>query len=358
MRRPALSKGFAAVNSLRPPTLADVAAHAGVSATTVSRVLNNRGYLSDAVKTRVHEAMEALDYRPNEVARALHGRSTQTVGVIVPSVALPFFGELSKAIEEALTVHGYRILLCNSMGRPQRERDYIDLLRSQRVDGLITGGHNDSLVDYERLRMPVVSIDRDLSPAITNVRSDNFAGGVLATEHLLEGGARRPLLLTSRSGPHNLREAGYLSVMKEQGLFPHVITVDFHLPDVEKDREIFAALEAVRGEHDGVFATDDLSAATALEWARQAGLRLPEEWHVVGFDGTAAVRRALPGLSTIQQPIDDLGAAAVRALLPQMEYMAAVSAAGPGTAAAKRLPTPPQGGVVELPVTLLQGRSS
>ena len=173
------------MSARREPTLADVAQVAGVSLTTVSRVLNNRGYLSQETKDRVAKAIAELNYRPNQVARALHGKSTHTIGVIVPTVALPFFGELAAEIENALADHGYRILVCNSMGRADRERDYLDLLVSHRVDGIISGGHNESLPEYHTVRMPLVTIDRLLSPTIPNITCDNEAGGRTATEHLL-----------------------------------------------------------------------------------------------------------------------------------------------------------------------------
>ena len=150
------------------PTLADVARAAGVSLTTVSRVLNNRGYLSQATKDRVAAAIKELGYRPNQLARALHGKSTRTIGVIVPTVALPFFGELAAELEDALAVHDYRILVCNSMGRADREREYLDLLVSHRVDGIVSGAHNEDLSEYGAIRMPLVAVDRDLSPAIPN----------------------------------------------------------------------------------------------------------------------------------------------------------------------------------------------
>ena len=108
--------------SSREPTLADVAELAGVSLTTVSRVLNNRGYLSEKTKKNVADAIQTLGYRPNSLARALHGKRTQTVGLIVPAVSLPFFGELAVEVENALAEAGYRILICNSMGRADRER--------------------------------------------------------------------------------------------------------------------------------------------------------------------------------------------------------------------------------------------
>ena len=120
------------VRQSREPNIADVAALAGVSPTTVSRVLNNRGYLSQATKDKVAQAMAELRYRPNEVARALLGQRTRIVGVILPTVALPFFGEVAVSVEHALAERGYRTLLCNSLGRSEIERDYLLQLEGNR----------------------------------------------------------------------------------------------------------------------------------------------------------------------------------------------------------------------------------
>lgn len=329
----------------REPTLADVAAEAGVAITTVSRVLNNRGYLSQETKAKVAAAIEKLGYRPNQVARALHGKATQTIGLIVPSVALPFFGELAVHIENALADHGYRILICNSLGNADRERSYLNLLVGNRVDGVISGAHNEHLEEYGSIRMPLVTIDRQLAAHVPNVRCDNESGGRQATALLLESGAKRPALLTSRSGLHNLRERGYRQVLKEAGVEPVVLTVDFHTPAGERQAAVNARLDSVRGEVDAVFATDDLAAAEVLEWARLRGLNVPEQLKVIGFDGTTAMRRALPGLSTVVQPLKAIAESAVEILLEQIR-----------TRADKRTnvtkPTLPS---IELPVTLVRG---
>lgn len=309
----------------REPTLADVARLAGVSLTTVSRVLNNRGYLSQRTRDAVAEAIKELGYRPNQLARALHGKSTQTVGLIVPSTALPFFGELAVGVENALAEHGYRVLICSSMGNASREKQYLDLLLSNRVDGIITGAHNENTAEYASVRMPLVSIDRDLSPSVPNVCCDNLAGGRLATQHLLDAGARHPVLLTSSSGPHNLREAGYRQVLEAAGVTPVVRTVPFHTPETLREGLVLAALDSVASQVDAVFATDDLTAATVLEWARRRGLQVPEQLKVVGFDGTTALRRALPGLTTVRQPIADLAARAVDVLVSQIVTQDATS---------------------------------
>lgn len=330
------------------PTLADVARAAGVSLTTVSRVLNNRGYLSQATKDRVAAAIKELGYRPNQLARALHGKSTRTVGVIVPTVALPFFGELAAELEDALAVHGYRILVCNSMGRADREREYLDLLVSHRVDGIVSGAHNDEdLPEYGAIRMPLVAVDRDLSPGIPNVRCANEAGGRAATGHLLERGARRPALLTSRTGVRNRREAGYRDAVGGAGVEPVVLTVDFHTPVPLRAAAVADRLDLVADRVDAVFATDDLSAAEVLEWARGRGLRVPEDFKVVGFDGTLAVRRVLPGLTTVRQPIAAIARAAVASLMDQIE----ATAAGEDPRAALER-------VVELPGELVVGRTT
>ncbi|RAX19920.1 MULTISPECIES: LacI family DNA-binding transcriptional regulator [Actinomyces] len=328
------------------PTLADVAEVAGVSLTTVSRVLNNRGYLSQATKDRVAKAIAQLNYRPNQVARALHGKSTNIIGVIVPTVALPFFGELADEIETALAEHHYRMLVCNSMGRAEREREYLDLLVSHRVDGIISGAHNDDLSEYQTVRMPLVTIDRDISPTIPNIRCANEAAAHQATRLLLDRGALRPALLTSRTGPHNRREAGYRSVLEQAGVEPLIFTVDFHTPDDERARLIDAHLDAAADQIDAVFATDDLSAAAVLDWAERHGRRVPEDFKVIGFDGTSAVRRALPGLATVRQPLTDMAHAAVEVLLAQIQAHANGEDATP-------VDSP-----IELPGELLPGKTT
>ena len=228
-----------------------------------------------------------------------------------------------------------------------REHEYLDLLVSHRVDGIVSGAHNEDLPEYGAIRMPLVAVDRDLSPAIPNVHCANEEGGRTATGHLLERGARRPALLTSRTGAHNRREAGYRDAMARAGVEPVVLTVDFHTPAPLRAAAVADRLDPVADLVDAVFATDDLSAAEVLEWARGRGLRVPEDFKVVGFDGTLAVRRALPGLTTIRQPIAAIAREAVALLVAQIE---AVAAGEDPRASLERL--------VELPGELVVGRTT
>lgn len=329
------------------PRLVDVADRAGVSVATVSRVLNDRGYLSDQTRAKVQAAIDELGYRPNLVARSLLSKRTGTVGLIVPSVALPFYGEVAVGVENALAERGFRLLLCNSYGRSDRELELLDLLVANRVDGIISGAHNDPLPHYAALSQPVVTIDRELAPHIPNVRAQNQAGGELATTELLRHGCRRPALLTSRSHERNLRERGYRRILESAGIEPVVVAADFNTPEPERTLQVHAALDAVAPLVDGVFATDDLLAARALEWARIAGISVPGDLRLIGFDGTSTMRMALPGLTTVEQPINDICVTAVALLLDQVKEREA--GAPPRTDPVE---------AIELPVRLVRGNTS
>ena len=268
------------------------------------------------------------------------------IGVVVPTVALPFFGEVVVSLEHALEQRGYRLILCNSLGRAELERDYLELLISNRVDGIISGAHNDAIAEYSDITLPVVTIDRELSPHIPNVRCDNESGGRLATELLLRRGCRHPALLTSTSGPRNLREAGYRSVLASAGIEPIVGTVNFHIPEPRRSELIARWLEQWTPTVDGVFATDDLTAGTVLGWAANAGITVPDQLRVVGFDGTDAIRRALPGLTTVRQPIALICRSAVDLLLDRIN--------GKADTSDDRHRVKP----LEFPVTLIEGRTT
>lgn len=331
----------------RDPNINDVASLAGVSPTTVSRVLNNRGYLSDRTKQKVADAMEELNYRPNEVARSLFGRRTRSIGVIVPTVAVPFFGELVVGLEHSLAMKGYRTLLCDSLGYSENERDYLKQLESNRVDGLVTGSHNAAIPEYLATRLPVVAVDRDLGPDVPNFRSDNDGGAYDATSLMLERGSRRPALLTSTAGPHNARETGYRRRLAEAGVEPLVEAVKFGLPESQRTGLIRDVLDGLPDGVDGVFATDDVTACAVVDWARSRGRSVPGDFRVVGFDGTPAVRALVPWLTTVQQPVKQIAQAAVDDLLEQIEH--------PEERAARGTPT---GGPVEFPVRLIEGETT
>ena len=148
------------------PKLTDVAKKAGVSVTTVSRVINDYGYISQKTRDKVFSAMEELNYQPNSLARSLHGKSTNLVGLIFPAITNPFFAELVEQIEQKLFSEGYKVILCNAGSDKEKEREYLKMLLANQVDGIIAGAHNLGIDEYNRVGLPIVSFDRKLSEQI------------------------------------------------------------------------------------------------------------------------------------------------------------------------------------------------
>lgn len=285
--------------------LTDVAKRAGVSATTVSRVINNYGYLSQKTIDKVHKAMEELNYQPNSLARSLQGKSTQLIGLIFPTVAHPFFGELVSKIESKLFEKGYKTILCDSANNKEKERDYLRMLAANQVDGIIAGAHNLGISEYQNMKLPIVSFDRYLADDIPIVSSDSYQGGRLATEQLYQKGSRKIAIFTGTNesaSPTNLRLEGYLSVMKEHDLKPKVYQFPPDYSPFLKTTEIRQILST--GEIDSVFCTDDLTAILVINTAQKLGLDIPKQLKVIGYDGTEFVQNYFPQLSTVLQPID------------------------------------------------------
>lgn len=323
------------------PGIKEVAKTAGVSPTTVSRVLNNRGYISKETRDKVYQAMEKIGYYPNEIARALLNNRTYLVGVIVPSITSPFHGEIVENIEICLAKEHYKMLLCNSNNKIEAEKEYIQMLRRSQVDGMIVVSHNLYAEEYMGLSMPVIAIDRFLGDGIKTVSCDNYQAGSLATRHLLERGCRRILCIRGDSRlkmPGNDRSRAYQEIMRENGLDPMVLEVPFVKTMEDKRKRIWDMLEA-HPEVDGVFAGDDLLAATVLQIARDKGIPVPEKLKIIGVDGARQTRLFLPELTTVRQPIGQIAGQAVEKLIDQVE----------GRPCEDRL---------DLPVELLQGTTA
>lgn len=313
------------------PKLTDVAKKAGVSVTTVSRVINDYGYISQKTRENVMNAMKELNYQPNSLARSLHGKSTNLVGLIFPSINNPFFAELVEMIEQKLFAQGYKVILCNAGTDKEKERDYLRMLSANQVDGIIAGAHNLGIEEYNQVGLPIVSFDRKLSDQIPIISCDNYTGGKLAVEELYAAGARHIYFLGNphQSGnPTDQRLAGYCDTLDRFGLTHHIHTVSFSESPSLKLFSIKKLLsESVA---DGIVCTDDLTAILVLQAAKELKIKIPEQLKVTGFDGTKLVQIYHPELSTIVQPIEDIASLLVNVLkeriaqpkepLKQMQY--------------------------------------
>ncbi|MGH9192183.1 MAG: LacI family DNA-binding transcriptional regulator [Acidimicrobiales bacterium] len=306
-------------------TIADVAAHAGVGAGTVSRVLNDSPRVRDATRARVLAAIELLDYRPNPLARGLSRGRCQTLGVVVPFFTHASAVERLRGVAAALDGSRYDLVLFNVESPVNRDEHFATLTRRDRADGLLIMSlppPSQSLARLADAGVPVVLLDT-FDKRVPAVVTDDVEGGRLATHHLLALGHERiafigddpdnPLGFTAGSN----REAGYRRTMAEAGVKvpsgyvrhgPHVRAIA---------RRLTEQLLARRDRPTAVFASSDVQALGVIEAARAAGLDVPGDVSVVGFDDVEVSGYA--GLTTVRQPLFESGKLAARILLDALE---------------------------------------
>lgn len=298
-------------------TIQDVADKAGVSVTTVSRVLNDRGYISEKMRKRVMDTIEELNYTPNEMARSFFKNTTKSIALIIPTTINPFFGELVFYVEKILAQHGYNVFLCNSVNDKENERKYLKLLKEKRVDGAIVGSRNTDILEYKDYDENIVSIETEIAEGIPVIQSDNYEGGKLATKELIEQGCREILCIRGDINvktPANNRFKAYIDEIEKNGLQVNIKEIPFGLDQEEKKKRIEQIFQS-EYSFDGVFAGDDVVAKLVLNASKKYNKQVPNDLKVIGFDGSSTMRQLCPELSTIAQPIEDLSRAAVDTLL-------------------------------------------
>jgi LacI family transcriptional regulator len=301
-------------------TIADVAARAGVSTATVSRVLAGVGRARPETRARVLEAARALDYRPSEVARSLKRRSTQTLGLIITDIENPYFPQLVRSVEDAARAAGYSVLLCNAADDPERESAYLELLADRRVDGLIIAASSLGVRHREWLASPPIPVVLVNTAApdvgLPAIMSDNELGGRLATGHLLGLGHLRfgYLMPPPRNVDAAERFAGVRAALAAAGHPADALTVsDGDALVGGGERAVGELLSRAPGTT-AIVAYNDLMAIGALRELRRLGRRVPGDVSVVGFDDVALAAYVDPSLTTITQRTDEMGRWAVAEL--------------------------------------------
>jgi LacI family transcriptional regulator len=306
-------------------TIKDVAALAGVSFTTVSHVLNDTRPVSADARRRVLAAVEEIGYLPSAVARSLRKSETKIVGVLVPNVNNPFFAELVVGVEECCRLAGYSVFLCNSDNDPKRQQQYMRTLLEKRIDGLLlsSAGDAEALARIFKLAtVPSVTVDRLVPGARADrVSVNNLDGAHKAVKHLLDLGHRN---IACVSGPGEFevtleRVDGWRRALQERGLVPDESLL------VESDFSSAGGYEAVRQllrarpEITAVFASNDMMALGALRAAAELGLRVPQQFSVVGFDDVELSGFVYPALTTVGCSIKELGREAARVLIDRID---------------------------------------
>ncbi|MFB5678060.1 LacI family DNA-binding transcriptional regulator [Paenibacillus terreus] len=301
-------------------TIYDVAKRAGVSVTTVSRVLNNRGYISQETRQKVYQTIEELNYQPNELARSLLSKQSNVIGLIIPNVSHPFFGEFTYAVEHYAYEQGCKLLLCNLQLDPVKEREYLKMMKRNQVNGIIMGSHTLDTEIYRNLNYPIVTVDRFIDD-FPFVASDNEQGGRLAAELLIKKGCRKIVHICGNQSLDmlsNLRTKGFNNTAKSAGIETVVLETKMNVFDQEEYEYIISNMFAAHPDLDGVFATSDIIAAHVIKKCEQMGKDIPGQIKIVGYDDVSIASWICPGITTIKQPIEDMGRIAVNLIQKQM----------------------------------------
>ena len=290
-------------------TIVDVARLAGVTPTTVSRVINNRGYISEKTKKRVHEAMDELGYQPNEIARSLTKQKSNTIGVIVPHISHPYFAKLISNLENEAAKKDYKIILCNSKEKAEKEKQYLDMCKSNRVAGIIICSGNVESNKINTGGIPVVLLEKNFEEGKLGIQCDNYQGGKIATEHLIECGCKKILHLSGvidEEMPADNREKAFIDVCSKNEIEYFIKKYDIDTYNQMNYYDyIKAALNEIEGV-DGIFASSDLIAAQVIQVCNEIKIRIPEDIKLVGFDDVDISQLTTPRITTVHQPIKEM----------------------------------------------------
>ena len=290
---------------MRVTTIKDVAKHAGVGIATVSRVLNGSGYVSENSRKRIEEAIKELNFIPNERARNLSRKKTGIVGVIIPDFQTPFYASFIRQVEIELYNYGYKTMVCNTVKISDREKEYIDMLDRNMVDGIITCALSVENKVYQKIDKPIVSMDHDLGPQIPLIHSDHRKGGRLLAEYLVAKGCKRVIQLGGLfqvNTPSNDRYYEFERVMNKHHVSIRTLEVEWNQMDYSYYvNRMQQYMQEIR-EADGIFASD-MGAIALYHFATDMGIHVPKQLKIVGYDGTDFTRMVTPVMTSVCQNI-------------------------------------------------------
>jgi LacI family transcriptional regulator len=317
-------------------TIKDIAREANVSYATVSRAFTNAYGVRPATRQKVLEIARRLNYSPNGIARGLVLKKTKTIGLIIPDITNPFFPEVARGIEEGAKEEGYSVFLCNTNWEQDRESQYVRLLAEKRVDGLIIASVSDApdpLLEMLFESIPVVCVDRPPhSPRWSYVVIDNLRGAVMATSHLIEAGYRSIGFIGAieQSLPVDERLKGYRMAMEQHGL--PVEERYIRIGNFRQESGEAIIQDMIRnGDHPrAVFAENDVVALGVIQGIREAGLSVPGDIAVVGFDDIPIASYRYIQLTTVLQPKYDMGRAAAGILFEEIRGRSAADGGNGG----------------------------
>jgi len=315
-------------------TINDVAKRAGVAISTVSHILNGTKHVSDEVKAKVLEAIKELNYEVDPVARNMKAAKSKTIGIIVTNTSRIFFPPVLRSARKEAAQHGYSLMMVDSDDDFEQEKSYINLMRQNRFDGIILDSVADlndvkylkeiANLSYRNKRVFVVSIERNLEPfGIDSLVPDNYCGAKMATEHLIKCGCKNVLHITGPFNSYMAKERikGYSDAMKESGF--QIKQGDIALGDFspQSGYEITKRYIESRAllKYEGIFTANDQMAVGAIKALREAGIKIPDDIKVVGFDDTFVASIIDPPLTTVHVSGSQIGREAMKVLMERIK---------------------------------------
>lgn len=294
-------------------TIREIAKRANVSVATVSRAINNKGYVHEDTKKIIDQVVKEMGYSPNQLARLLLKRQSGIIGVIIHHAIAPFIGELVDGIEYEAMANGYKVMLCVTNNNVERELDYIKIFEQYMIDGIIVCSNFFNVDKIMQLNIPIVSIDHILDPSIPSITTDNIEGGKMAAKELVRCGCKNVVLFR---GPSFLittseRTLGFSQVAEEEGI--HFEYYDFDL--VAPDSKFIYNYLLNNPQIDGVFTTSDTLGIIASGMITKTGRTVGKDIPLVSFDGLNISKWVYPAISTIVQPINYMGVEAILSLI-------------------------------------------
>jgi LacI family transcriptional regulator len=304
-------------------TLNDVAKRAGVSPMTVSRVINNSGYIHEKTRARVEQAIAELGYVPNMLARSLRFKQTKTLALVISDVTNPFWTTVARGVEDAASEQGFSVILCNTDESPNKEAQYLNVVVQKQVDGVLLVPAFSSVESVKFLQdcgVPFVVLDRRVPDSLVDVvRCDSEAGAYQLTRHLIELGHRR---IAALSGPQAVttaadRIAGYRRALVESGLEDQAVEYYGEF-SARSGYEMARKALAIQPRPTGLLAANNFILIGALRALKEAGLRVPDDVSIVTFDDLLEVLGVDPFVTVISQPAYEIGRRATALLLDRV----------------------------------------
>jgi LacI family transcriptional regulator len=304
------------------PTLSQVARKAGVGTTTVSRVINGGESVSPETLARVRSIIDKLGYVPNQAARTLKGQPTKTIGLVIPSIADPFFSSCAEAIHSIARANGSLLIVTTTQNDPRTEIEGVSFLLRHRADGILivpAKSRGTALSDLlARASLPVVSIDRPIErTSLQSVVADNYQGARTATKHLIDHGYKRIVCLTGESMLYTIRERirGYRKAIEAAHL-PSIINAS--VTDYKSAEDSIRTMFQSAQPPDAIFALKNSTTIFAFEALQRLKIPIPKTAALIGFDDFGLASTVRPAITVIKQPINEIGKRAAEILFEEM----------------------------------------